>query len=149
MKEKADFKIILLKIVFICFFALFLFGILFLQLVVTAGHSMEPTYFAGDRLLAIHDFQTPEAGDTVLIFHQGNYMVKRVHATAGETVYIDSENFQPYWGSTNVPQGYVFVVGDNLDNSFDSRDEDFGLVPTKEIEGYILFKLWSGTEGDG
>lgn len=43
--------------------------------------------------------------------------------------------------NTTIPDGYVFVVGDNLVESYDSRDPEFGLVPVENIWGTVLFTI--------
>ena len=69
--------------------------------------------------------------------YEGRYCLKRVAYCAGEDV--TAFGIVPYWGSNTVPEGYVFVMGDNLDNSMDSRDPAFGLVAIKDIWGKPLF----------
>lgn len=56
-------------------------------------------------------------------------------------------NHYNYWStdsSAAVPEGYIFVVGDNLSKSYDSRYEDFGLISTDQVKGYIILRLWEG-----
>lgn len=88
--------------------------------------------------------------------------LKRVTATGGDrleirdgVLYVNSEPVQePYavhhapvhspeesWGPTVVPQGKLFVMGDNRDNSSDSRD--WGFVPVQNVIGEPLFVYWS------
>jgi len=50
-------------------------------------------------------------------------------------------NPQEGWGPTIVPPGHLFVMGDNRDNSSDSRD--WGFVPVKNVIGEPLFVYWS------
>lgn len=55
----------------------------------------------------------------------------------------DSKEELPNFPSTTVPEGYFFVVGDNLANSNDSRFPDFGLVSAEQVRGKPLFLYWS------
>ena len=45
--------------------------------------------------------------------------------------------------STEVPAGFYFVIGDNLDHSYDSRTKEFGLVPERNIRGKALLIYYS------
>lgn len=93
-------------------------------------------------------------------------IVKRVVAVGGQvldissaegTVYINGELQEELYTNTitqlptlgnafeypfTVPEGYVFVMGDNRDISLDSRYINVGLVPEEEIEGTVLLRLY-------
>ncbi len=124
---------------------LLVLAVLFLlnfRLFVTAGPSMYPTYTEGTVLLAMRSYTTPKAGEVIFLKHQGIYCLKRVAYVAGDDVSTGS--YEGYWGSNIVPEGYVFVLGDNLDQSSDSRDPDFGLIPIECIWGKPLEQRQKG-----
>jgi signal peptidase I len=125
---------------------LILFGLLALaftmnfRVVVIEGHSMEPTYEPGERVLmtwAYWLFGPIRTGDVVVIvLPGGTRLIKRVVAMDGEEVP------RMYWGpaiwrmGTRVPKGYVYVVGDNLERSEDSRQ--LGPFPLVQVQGKIV-----------
>lgn len=136
----------------------FFLGISNLRLLVTEGSSMAPTYTPGDIVLCARSTSPPKSGDVVLVRHEGALVLKRVTYVAGETVQHTSWYFpnhssygisyelhfgdEMYWGSNVVPEGYVFVEGDNPSASHDSRYEDFGLVPIEDIWGTVTFTVY-------
>ena len=138
------------------------------------GKSMLQTLHNRDRVVMSNLFFTPKYGD-IVIFHSdaadfgGTPLVKRVIAVAGETVDINfdtNEVFvdgrlinEPYIneptrirsdfdGPVTVPEGHVFVMGDNRNFSSDSRDRRVGMVDTRQILGKVLFLLIPGGESD-
>ena len=126
------------------------------------GKSMEPTLIDTDKVVITDLFYTPHNGDIVIISHAEEYpkpLVKRVIATAGQElkldfvnneVYVDGKKLdEPYIqgmtvsGDTPVeelngivPEGKVFVMGDNRSISLDSRYRQIGLID----ESYIIGK---------
>ena len=84
--------------------------------------------------------------------------VKRAIALGGDRikikdgkVYVNGiEQKEPYINGsytegdidTIVPPGTVFVMGDNRENSHDSRSADVSFVPVDDIEGKALFRIW-------
>lgn len=135
--------------------------------VVVNGESMEPTFFDGERVIVSVSYDTvPSNQDVIVISHAQNYdgkIIKRVIATEGQTLSIDFENNQvivdgvllnePYiTGRTIevdrameipsvVPEGYVFVMGDNREASLDSRSTVIGLIPVTSIIGKVEMRI--------
>jgi len=128
------------------------------------GQSMYPTFKGGEFLIvyrfAYHGGKIPHRGD-IVVFHPNTYQriggtkadyIKRVIGLPGENVrvsggkvYINGKPLDEpyiaapmhYSGTWHVPQGKVFVLGDNRNNSTDSHI--FGAVPIKYIIGRAVF----------
>jgi len=128
--------------------------------------SMEPTLDIKDHILVnrlIYDIWQPTPGD-VIVFHPpmdpSVYWVKRLIAVGGQTValrdgklYIDGRlTREPYlpagfvatvkkdYGPVTVPQGQYFVLGDNRNDSEDSRY--WGFLPRGDIVGKAVVTYW-------
>lgn len=125
------------------------------------GKSMEPTLINTDKVVITDLFYTPHNGDIVIISHAEEYakpLVKRVIATAGQelkldyknnAVYVDGEKLdEPYIQGVTVqgdvpeeelngvvPEGKVFVMGDNRGISLDSRYRQIGFIDESLIIG--------------
>lgn len=127
--------------------------------------SMEPTLGNGDRVLVNKvDYRAsqPRRGDIVLIeappgWAIGDELVKRVVAVGGDTVEgtdghlvvngaAPDEGYLPVGASTadfdpiEVPEGYVFVLGDNRPASVDSRA--FGPIPEGTVTARVDAVIW-------
>lgn len=107
-----------------------------------SGPSMEPTYTEDNFLLASRLYGEPEPGDVVFLLYDDIYCMKRVAFVAGEDV--SQAGYEGYWGTNIVPEGYVFVLGDNAEESLDSRNPDFGLVAISDIWGKPLDQRQKG-----
>ena len=145
---------------------------LFLRVIVVDGPSMENTLLNGDYMLLVSNmfYKNPGYGDIVVVSKQaysnGKPIVKRVIATEGQTVDIDFEQGtvyvdgvaldEPYTKTlttlketASFPQvvepGKVFVMGDNRNNSKDSRSKDIGQVDKREVLGRVVCLLFPGT----
>lgn len=132
------------------------------------GGSMKPTLQNGDRIILSAFINDPEYGDIVVTCQPDkspfieDVLVKRVIATEGQTVdinfstgtvYVDGVALdepyinEPTWTREDfdepvtVPEGYVFVMGDNRNNSTDSRDSRVGLIREEYIMGKALFRV--------
>lgn len=141
-----------------------------IRLIGVDGHSMVPTLQDGDRLLVLnsmfyHDYRY---GD-IVVLRKNTFMeepiVKRVIATAGQsvdidfdsgTVYVDGEALQEDYineltflaeGTSfplTVPDGSIFVMGDNRNYSTDSRDIKLGTVDIRYVIGKAVLLAYPG-----
>ncbi len=137
------------------------------------GHSMLNTLQHGDRLLVVnsllyHDYKY---GDIVILRKDGVFdddpIVKRVIAVEGQTVdidftegivYVDGEVLEedyirePTYNAEGtefpltVPEGSIFVMGDNRNGSSDSRDYRLGTVDTRYVIGKAAFLIFPGPD---
>ena len=132
---------------------------------------MRETLQDGDMLLVLNDSLCGDyqPGDIVILrkasFRDGKPIVKRVIATEGQTVdidfeagivYVDGEALEEDYTREStrtpegldfpitVPEGHLFVLGDNRNNSSDSRHPDLGAVDTRYIIGRALVLAFPG-----
>ena len=157
---KDAFKYIAVVIVVLLLF-IFVMG---LQQIV--GPSMEPNLKEGDILIVnklLYHIGKIKRNDIVVITEEEKYMVKRVVGLPGEHieykdnyVYVDGEKYRETFidtekvktedfkledlGYDKIPDGMYLVLGDNRENSKDSRD--YGLVPKKQIVGKAWLRIW-------
>ncbi|MDE6221719.1 MAG: signal peptidase I [Lachnospiraceae bacterium] len=133
------------------------------------GPSMEPSLYNGQKIFLnrlIYKVASPKAGDVIVFLPNGNekshYYVKRVVGVPGDTLYIKSgvlyvndEAVEEYFNDTIAEPGLLesevtladdeyFVIGDNCNNSEDSRSANIGTVKKSYIIGKAWMKLASG-----
>ena len=138
-----------------------LVAVLFLPVLRIYGKSMNGTLDSGDVVVSIKtsDLKT---GDVVAFYYNNNILVKRVIANPGDWVDIDKDGNvfvnnvkldEPYldekaYGETNielpyqVPEGKIFVMGDNRLVSIDSRNTAIGCISEEQIVGKIVYRVW-------
>jgi len=145
--------------------------ILFFRVITVSGPSMKQTLQHGDVLILLSNvfYNEPKYGDIVVVkkasFKDGEAFIKRVIATEGQVVDIDFASGivyvdgvaldEPYTNTkTNlfegnqfpmtVEKGCIFVLGDNRNDSKDSRSPEIGLVDKREIIGKAVLLVLPG-----
>lgn len=78
------------------------------------SESMEPTLKKGSIIVGSRLFGELNVGDIIVFRHEGKLMVKRIAAIEGDMVEYKGQQL-------TVPKGYLYVLGDNAENSNDSR----------------------------
>ena len=141
-----------------------------IRLIGVDGHSMVPTLQDGDRLLVLNSmlYSDYKYGDIVVLRKEAfleEPIVKRVIATEGQTVdidfdagvvYVDGQALEEDYINEptcleegtefplTVPEGSIFVMGDNRNRSSDSRDSRLGTVDTRDVIGKAVFLAFRG-----
>lgn len=134
--------------------------------VMVDGSSMLTTLHDTDRIVTTPIYDELKPGDVVGISQRGDItLIKRVIAIGGQTVDMDYENgcvlingepleeayvrekmHQPLGDSIEfpltVPEGYVFVMGDNRNHSTDSRSPNVGLIDVRNVFGKAIWRIY-------
>lgn len=138
----------------------------FFSIAVVDGHSMDSTLYDSEKVLLFQKAYSfnkqPQRGDIIVVkkkVENGDYIIKRVIGESGDELKIENNEVyingklidEPYiyepmvnneYISITIPEGYVFVMGDNRNRSLDSRSSDIGLVDIdNEIVGKAIFNI--------
>ncbi|MGL4363170.1 MAG: signal peptidase I [Cellulosilyticaceae bacterium] len=134
------------------------------------GNSMLPTLKENDLIIMnkwIYNFQKPTYNEIIGFYAENlnKKIVKRIVGLPGDVInikdgimYCNDEPIRVYsdddilgGGNIQYPitilEDMYFVIGDNYNNSTDSRHKDIGLIETKQILGRINIRLWPLTDG--
>lgn len=150
------FAIMLILVVFVLAF----------RIVGVVGDSMNPTLQSGEWLAVKAINTSINRGDIVIVTQPNDInepLVKRVIAVGGDTIDINFERGEvkvndeildePYIadlthrqgdfdGPISIPEGYVFVMGDNRNDSLDSRFNSVGLIDERYVLGVAEFRFY-------
>ncbi len=145
---------------------MFLVLVFAVRMVNVNGVSMEPTLYDGDQLVVLSLAYQPQQGDIVVVSGEntvGSPIVKRVIGLGGDVVDIDFETgevsvngevLQEEYTSApttlaydiqfpvTVPDGYLFLLGDNRPHSKDSRDSEIGFVDERDLLGKVVWRIF-------
>lgn len=144
----------------------FLVFALVFRVVGVDGDSMNPTLNNGDWLAVTGGYADLDRGDIVVVtqpWERNVPIIKRIIAVGGDTVDIDFDNHLVYVNGEiidepyileptelrydmqfplTVDEGYIFVMGDNRNDSLDSRSSKIGLVDERYVLGKTLFRVY-------
>lgn len=131
------------------------------------GAAMEPTLYNKDEVIInkfVYKLTNPQRGDVIVFQPNGNknahLNIKRVVGLPGETIkvenevlYIDGEAYESEYVATGIEDAGIaeeaiilgedeyFVIGDNVNNSEDSRFANIGNVDKQDIQGKVWFRV--------
>ena len=119
--------IIVTLIVVLLFHYIFMFGYV-------PTSSMEPTLETGSLILGLRLFFFFYTGDIIVFRHDSSYLVKRIAACEGDTLVHQNS-------IVTVPENCFYVLGDNAENSHDSRYWDNPFVSYEDIMAKLLLPI--------
>lgn len=138
---------------------------LILPVLQIAGTSMEPNLNDGDIVLLVKK-KNLQTGDLCAFYYSNKILIKRVIATPGDYIWIESDGTvflngnpldEPYISEKalgecdvefpyQVPENCYFVMGDKRETSIDSRSSVIGCIPEDQIVGKIFCRFWPLSE---
>ncbi|MCI8310990.1 MAG: signal peptidase I [Lachnospiraceae bacterium] len=163
VREILGFLLYVMMVVGITFFIITFIG----QRTYVSGSSMENTLHHGDNLIVdklTYRFSKPKRYDIIVFpfrYQEKTYYIKRIIGLPGETIqiqdgviWIDGEVLQESYGREvmknaglaadmiTLGEDEYFVLGDNRNDSTDSRDPSVGVIHKDEIIGRAWLRIW-------
>jgi signal peptidase I len=117
----------------------------YMEAFVIPSISMEPAVLKGDRILVdktAYRRIAPQKNDIIVFVYpddRSKAFIKRIEALPGETITLADGTKE------TVPHGHIYLMGDNRENSLDSRQ--FGFVPLRDVMGKARVVYYSTGEG--
>ena len=167
LKELAGWIVYILIIVVLAYLIITFVG----QRTEVSGSSMETTLSDGDQLIVdkiSYRFRDPKRYDIVVFpyqYEENTYYIKRIIGMPGETVqivdgyvYINGSRLDEHYGNevmkdagtaaepVTLGEDEYFVLGDNRNNSQDSRAENVGLIHRENLLGRAWIRIWPFSE---
>jgi len=134
------------------------------RIMTVKGDSMKPTLHNNDKVLTTNIHKSLKNGDVVVIKRKNDEpLIKRVIATEFQTVDINFQTGELFIDGVlqnelyiyettkrdegvefpvSVPKGHVFVMGDNRNDSLDSRDPSVGMIDERNVFGKVLLRVF-------
>lgn len=159
-EEVKDWAISILIAIVLAFFIRYFI----VELYMVEGPSMRPTLVSGERLVVnkfLYRFKEPQRGEVVVFRYPkdpSRDFIKRVIGVPGDTIEVKDgrvirngqvldesyilERIRGNYSPAKVPEGHIFAMGDNRNNSEDSRFKDVGFVPYELIKGKAMVIFW-------
>lgn len=169
VKETSIFKELLGWIVYIVAIVVLTYVVITFvgQRTQVSGESMMPTLEDGDNLIVdkiTYRFTDPERYDIIVFpyqYEEDTYYIKRIVGLPGETIqiidgvlYVNGEDIGENYGAEMMSAAGIaiepivlgddeyFVLGDNRNNSSDSRDVSVGVINGEDIIGRAWVRIW-------
>jgi len=160
--DLADFMLSMVKVTGVLVVLL----MLIFRYAVVDGDSMIPTFHNKDRVFAVNIFYEPQRLDVVAVFDSKYFhkpLIKRVIGVAGDKIVVDAQagkvfvndvaledsyTGEPTTEAGNirypvvVPEGCIFVMGDNRNYSFDSRYSEVGMIKLEAVIGKVVYRFF-------